>query len=66
MGHVPKIVGSLLMFMIAALTSVAMVVPENLPKQLFLAVVWYLAGAMTVFLTMRKSRARPPNETQPR
>ncbi|MDQ8730021.1 hypothetical protein [Bradyrhizobium sp. LHD-71] len=52
----PKIVGSLLMFLIAALISVAMAVPENIPKQLFVALVWYLAGAMTVFLLTRPSQ----------
>ena len=66
MGHMPKIVGSLLMFVIAALISVATSVPENLPKQVFVAVVWYLAGAITVFLITRKSHARLTNETQPR
>ena len=55
MGYVPKIVGSLLMFIIAGLTSVAMFEPENVPKQLFVVIIWYLAGAVTVFLITRRS-----------
>jgi hypothetical protein len=66
MGHLPKIVGSLLMFAVAAMTSVALVAPENIPKQLFVAVVWYLAGAMTVFLIMYEPRGKQPDENQPR
>jgi hypothetical protein len=54
MGHMPKIVGGLLMFAVAGMTSIAMFVPENIPKQLLVAAVWYLAGAVTVFLIMRK------------
>ena len=54
MGHVPKIVGSILMFIIAGLTSVAMFEPENVPKQLFVVIIWYLAGAATVFLITRR------------
>ena len=55
MGHVPKIVGSILMFVMAGLTSVAMFEPENVPKQLFVVIIWYLAGAATVFLITRRS-----------
>lgn len=56
MTHLPKIVGSLLLFLVAALISVATSVPENVPKQVFVALIWYLAGAMTMFLITRESR----------
>jgi len=52
------------MFAVAAMTSVALIAPENIPKQLLVAVVWYLAGAMTVFLIMYKPRGKQPDCTE--